>query len=189
MSETTTEQVTEEPIVETTTELTETAAPDLAAEVAKWKAMSRKNEERATENAAAAKRLAEIEEANKTEAERLQARAEAAEKLLAERDAKEALVALVAEIASEKKVPAAILRGATREELEEHADTYLASLPVIPGVPSADGLGNVGDPIGGAKQLTQADLDRMSAAGDDEGIVKAKAEGRLNDVLGIKSQI
>ena len=65
--------------------------PDPAAEVAKWKAMSRKNEERAKENEAAAKRLAEIEEANKTESEKLQARAEAAEKALAERDAKEAL--------------------------------------------------------------------------------------------------
>ena len=35
-------------------------------------------------------------------------------------------------------------------------------------------------------QLTEADLARMSAAGDDEGIVKAKAEGRLNNILGIK---
>jgi len=183
----TTEQVTED-AAETVAEPIETVTPDLAAEVAKWKALSRKNEERATENAAAAKRLAEIEEANKTEAEKLQARAETAEKALAERDAKEALAALVDVVASEKKVPAAILRGATREELEEHADTYLASLPVIPGAPSADGLGKVGEPIGGPTQLSLADLERMAAAGDDEGITKAKAEGRLNDVLGMKSQ-
>lgn len=187
MSDTTiTDPVTDPEAATTPEPAAEPAVPDPAAEAEKWKALSRKNEQRAKENEAAAKRLAEIEEANKTEAERLQARAEAAEKALAERDAKEALAALVAEVAAEKKVPAAILRGATREELEEHADTYLSTLPVIPNAPSADGLGKVGEPIGGVKQLTQADLDRMDKAGDSEGIVKAKAEGRLNDVLGIK---
>ena len=39
----------------------------------------------------------------------------------------------------------------------------------------------------GVAQLTDADLNRMAAAGDDDGIAKAKAEGRLNDVLGIKT--
>lgn len=52
----------------------ETDAPDtsaLAAEVAKWKEMSRKNEAKARENAEAAKKLATIEEQSKTETERL----------------------------------------------------------------------------------------------------------------------
>lgn len=35
------------------------------------------------------------------------------------------------------------------------------------------------------QQLTEVDVERMRAAGDDEGIVKARAEGRLNTVLGI----
>jgi len=52
------------------TEATETEAPDLAAEVEKWKTLSKKNEARAKENSAAAKRLAELEEAGKTEAEK-----------------------------------------------------------------------------------------------------------------------
>lgn len=37
----------------------------------------------------------------------------------------------------------------------------------------------------GASQLTQADLDRMKAAGDDDGIAAARAEGRFNKLLGL----
>lgn len=44
---------------------------DLAAEVEKWKALSRQNEQRAKENSAAATRLQEIEDAAKTETQRL----------------------------------------------------------------------------------------------------------------------
>lgn len=56
---------------------------DQAAELEKWKALSRKNEERAKTNAAAAAKLAEIEAANQTETQKLQAKAEAAEKAAA----------------------------------------------------------------------------------------------------------
>jgi len=45
--------------------------PDLAAELDKWKACARKQENRAKENAEAAKRLAEIEDAEKTESQKL----------------------------------------------------------------------------------------------------------------------
>jgi hypothetical protein len=52
---------------------------DLAAEVEKWKDLSRKNEARAKANADAAKRLAEIEDAAKSEADKLAERLTAAE--------------------------------------------------------------------------------------------------------------
>lgn len=45
-------------------------APDLSAELAKWKEQARKNEARAKENADAAKRLADIEAANATDLEK-----------------------------------------------------------------------------------------------------------------------
>lgn len=54
----------------TDTAATDGAEVDLAAEVEKWKGLSKKNEARAKENSAAAKRLAEIEEAGKTEAQK-----------------------------------------------------------------------------------------------------------------------
>lgn len=52
---------------------------DWEAEAAKWKALARKHETTARGNADAAKRLAEIEDAQKTEQQRLQDRATAAE--------------------------------------------------------------------------------------------------------------
>lgn len=57
---------------------------DKSAEVDKWKAMARKHEAEAKANAGAAKRLAELEEANKSEAQKMADRAASAE---AERDA------------------------------------------------------------------------------------------------------
>lgn len=109
-----------------------------------------------------ASRLDEIEEAQKTELQKAQERAEAAETALAKRDAEDALAALVDEVADAKKVPAVVLRGSTREELEAHADTYLASLPVIPNAPSADGLGAVGGTVTGSDD----DLDAAIAAAE-----------------------
>lgn len=170
-----TEIPTEQPVAPPveTTEVPPAEPVDLAAEVAKWKALSRKNEERAKENDAAAKRLAEIDEANKTEAEKLQARADAAEKALAEREAADTLQRLTAEVAEAKGVPAAVLRGATREDLEAHADTYLASLPVIPpvpAVPTAHGQGSIGAPIGSENDI-EARITAATAAGDWKTVI------------------
>lgn len=53
--------------------------PDLAAELAKWKALARKHEDQAKANKSAADKLAEIEAAQKTDAEKATERAEAAE--------------------------------------------------------------------------------------------------------------
>lgn len=70
---------------------------------------------------AAASRLAEIEEANKTEAEKAAARAEAAEKRAAELEA----TAIRAEVAAEKGVPFALLPRGSREEVEAAADALI----------------------------------------------------------------
>lgn len=126
---------------------------DALADVEKWKALSRKNEERASENAEKAKKFDEFEEKNRTELEKEKARADAAEKQLAERTAKETVEKLRGDIAAEKKladrkIPASALRGSTREELEAHADELLALVPEPPKAPSADGQGDEGEPIG-----------------------------------------
>jgi len=180
MSVNTETPATEEPEAATVEETPEAETPDLAAEVAKWKALSRKNEDRAKENEAAAKSWAETEEANKSESEKLLSRAEAAEKALAEREAKEATAALIAEVAKEKGVSPAVLRGATRDELEEHADAYLASIPVVPNAPSADGLGNVGDPIAGVVEIKT--LDELNSLTPAE-VNQARRDGRLKTLL------
>lgn len=137
-------------------ETPEGETPDLAAqleaalkEAEKWKSLSRQNEDRAKSNADKAKRLDEIEEANKTEVQRLTEQLEKATKTLAERDAADERKKLVSEIAEAHKVDARALRGSTREELEEHAEILKSMIPEPPAAPSADGQGASGDPIGG----------------------------------------
>lgn len=73
------ESSTTETEVNDDTSTDSTQEPDLAAELAKWKAMARKNEQAAKQNAKAAAKLAEIEEAGKSELERAQAAAAEAE--------------------------------------------------------------------------------------------------------------
>lgn len=98
-----------------------------------------------------ATRLDEYEEAQKTELEKANARAEAAEKWKADREAKDAAALLVAEVAEAKGVPASALRGATKEELEAHADEILALLPEKPKGATAASGGNRGDDIEGGE--------------------------------------
>lgn len=110
-----------------------------------WKTEARKHEARSKEwkakaeaNEAAAQRLAELEEAQKTEAQKAQdALSQAQADLAQERTAR-----LRAEVSADKGVPAALLAGSTREELEESADALIAfrgesgAAPQIPAVPT-----------------------------------------------------
>ena len=112
-------------------------ATDPVAEIEKWKALARKNETRAKENAAAAKRLAEIEDAAKTEQQRLEDRATAAER---ERD--EARVELTRlRMAARYGITEDdldLLGSGTDEEIEARAKRLaerLAPHPAAPAVP------------------------------------------------------
>jgi hypothetical protein len=111
-----------------------------ADEVSKWKELARKNEARAKENAEAAKRLAEIEESQKSETQRLEERAATAEK--ANADASQELMRLRIAIAKGRPEIAARLRGSTEEEIAADADELLALLDAAkaPGVKPGDVL-------------------------------------------------
>lgn len=105
---------------------TENRAPE--AQETDWKAEARKWESRAKENLAAAKahedaakRLAEIEESQKTEAEKAAERLQAAERRAVELEQK----ANRAEVAAAKGVPAELLTGSTVEELQASADALI----------------------------------------------------------------
>lgn len=133
---------------ETETEAQEEQTTDqTATEVEKWKALARKNEARAKENADKAKRLDDLEEAQKSETEKLVARAEAAEAKLAEREKAEAARALADEVAQAKGVSASVLRGSSKEELEAHADSILALMPEKPKAATPGSGGDRGDDI------------------------------------------
>lgn len=77
MSEESTAEVTETETAATESQETETTKPTETVEF--WKAKAREQEKRAKDNAQAAKRLAEIEEANKSEAEKAADRIKALE--------------------------------------------------------------------------------------------------------------
>lgn len=102
----------------------------LKAEMEKWREMSRKMEAQAKSNAAAAKKLEEIENSNKSELEKLQAAREAAEK-----DASTARLELLkVQIATSKGLnlaQAKRLVGTTEEELEADADELLTTFKPV----------------------------------------------------------
>ena len=143
-----------EPIVEQQTpaqgdaeiQPTEPAAEAPATPEVDWKAKAREWEKRAKENKAAADKLAELEESQKSEQQKL------AERLAeAERKASEAeLRAARSEVAREKGVPAELLVGSTVEELAEHADkllTFRGEAPRKPAAPPSNDQGNVGSAL------------------------------------------
>ena len=152
-----------------------------------WKAESRKWESRAKENLAtakanedAARRLAEIEEAQKTEAQKAQERVEVAEKRAAELE----LRSMRAEVAAAKGIPSELLTGTTKEELEAHADRLIefrGEQAQPPAGPIAPGEGSQRSDHKGLTQLTQEDITSMSP----QEINDARRAGRLNKLLGI----
>jgi hypothetical protein len=110
---------------------------DWQAEAEKWKTLSRKNEEQAKANAEAAKRLADLEESQKTEGQKLTE----ANRTLEDRAKKAELEACRMRIAIRKGLTEAQVKrllGTTEEELEADADELLeafktAEPPTAPG--------------------------------------------------------
>lgn len=148
-------------------------AAKLRADVEHWKAMSRKNEQRAKENAAAAAKLAEIEDAQKSEAEKLLAKLQDAEN----RAAAAEVARIRAEVAQAKGVPADLLTGTTEDELNAAADRLLAFRGPQQQAAVDYGRTTAQSPTA-PKQLTKADLKNMSP----QEIVAADKAGLLADV-------
>lgn len=154
---------------------------DWEAEARKWKDLSRKNEARAKDNAEKARLYDEAKEEGKSE---LQKALESVQKAEARAAALEAQV-LRAKVAAAKGVDADLLAGSTQEELEESADRLLAwrgdNAPKTPKAPPSSDAGERGTQIKAASQLTREDLQSMSPT----EIVKARKDGRLNNLMGV----
>lgn len=111
------------PAAPTPAEKTDAPPPaDPAQDTTDWKAEARKWESRAKENSTAAQRLAEIEEEKKTDEQKVADRIAAAEQRAADLEIK----ATRAEVAAAKGIPAELLHGGTKEELEAEADALIA---------------------------------------------------------------
>lgn len=184
MSESTTETVSEETTA-TETEVTATESTPTASteSLEEWKRNARKWEKLAKADAEAAAAWREYEAAQKPVQERL------AEELAATKAeaAKAQQELLRLQIASQKGITgdaARLLKGATQEELEAEADIILSMIQAaqanIPKTPTPDpSQGKPSSTTAGAiTDINQ--LDRMTP----EEIMKAKAEGRLDSLLG-----
>jgi hypothetical protein len=86
-----------------------------------WKAEARKWEARAKENSAAATRLTEIEEASKTAEQKAAERLAELEAKVTGYETRDQINAWKTEVAEATGVPAALLAGSTKEEIEAHA--------------------------------------------------------------------
>lgn len=165
-------------------------AKDWAAEAAKWKALSRKHEDSAKANADKAKRLDELEAANATEIEKAQKVAEQAKADAAAARAELAIAQAAVKHGLSSDDLELLGSHGTAEEIDARAEKLAARLKAVapPATASDFGAGDRGDDVkSGADQLTSADVSRLMAQGKHEEVVKARQEGRLNDVMGIKS--
>jgi len=178
MSETIDPVVDETP-AETVDPPAATDAPDPSAEAEKWKALARKNELRAKENADKAKRYDEFEEAQKSEQQKLIERAERAESALQAAETGR----IRASIAAKHGVPESLLTGSTEEALEEAAVALLAFKGVPPAAPSSDGQGRQGAPLDGQRKAQITSLDELNKLTPAE-VNAARREGRLDTLLG-----
>lgn len=170
--------ITETPAAEpeaTETVVEETPQPDPTAELEKWKALARQNEARAKANAEKAKRLDQIEEANKTELQRAQ---EAAATAAAE--AQQArLDALRARTAATAGVPENLLVGSNEEELTASVQALLAFKGAEPAAPRSSG----GTPPAGAAKPVVYRADQLNDPAFFQAhradILLAQREGRI----------
>ncbi|WP_436702399.1 hypothetical protein [Nocardioides sp. BYT-33-1] len=94
----------------------------------------------------------------------------------------------LAKVANLDPTDTAALTAAIEDAVEANPRLGAASAePTVraPAPNPAQGASSTGA-AGGTPQLTEADVKKLSEEGRHEEIVKAKAEGRLNDYLGIK---
>lgn len=105
---------------------------DHAAEAAKWKALARKNESQAKANADAAKKLAELEEKDKSEQQKLTDKATVAEKRAADAETARLRIEVALEKAPDGMSLAQVrklakrLSGDSQEEMEADAEELFA---------------------------------------------------------------
>src|SRR5690625_4339032 len=147
-----------------------------------WKAEARKWEQRAKENSAAAKRLAELEEAAKTEEQKRAEELEALRSKVAEYETREQINAWKAEVSKETGVPAAVLAGNTLEEIQAHAES-LEPLITPSAQPAAAAVPTIGNqPDRPAQSVPLKDQIAAAEAAGDKALVATLKAMQLGSV-------
>lgn len=172
------------------------ANADTAAEVEKWKALSREWEKRAKGNSKAASELEELrksqmsEQEKAVEAARQTGETEATSKFaqrLAVAEIKAALTGIVDDptvVIDELNLAKYVTDtgDVDAEAVTKLRDTFAA---LAKREPADFGAGNRGGDAGGKPQLTQDDVKRLTSERKFAEIEQARQDGRLNTVLGI----
>jgi len=143
-------------------------------------AQRQKLETAAQSNADKAKRLDDIEEANKSEIQKLQDQLTAAQNAANQ----SAIETMRAKAASAAGVPVELLTGSTPEEVQASADALKAFKGDTPKAPPADVQGNKGEAPIVDNQLTEDDVKRLYAGKKYAEIETARESGRLANILG-----
>lgn len=148
----------------------------LQTELEKWKALSRKNEARAKENAEKAGLYDEASEKNKSELQKAIERAEKAEARAAQAEK----VNVKSRVAAQKGIDPDLLPDGDEDTLTQIADRLIAWRDAAKpkGTPAA-AAGERGEKVGDVKQLTRDDLKSMSP----REIIRAQEKGQLADLM------
>lgn len=148
----------------------------LRAELEKWKSMSRKNEERAKENAEKAGLYDEASEKNKSELQKAIERAEKAEARAAQAEKANAK----SRVAAQKGIDPDLLPDGDEDAIAQAADRLIAWRDAAKpkGTPAA-AAGERGEKVGDVKQLTRDDLKSMSP----REIMEAQKKGQLAGLM------
>jgi hypothetical protein len=162
-------------------------APDFdpQAEIEKWKALARKHEDRAKANVDKARTFDDLQAkltGAQSEAEQARAAADAVNQRIAALEEANRVAqqeALRARVAAAKGVPEDMLQGNTLDELEAYADRLIAYRGGKPAETTAPMQGKQGDPLPGKRQLTEAEVEKLTP----DQLQKAMAEGLLGDLL------
>ncbi|WP_119697035.1 hypothetical protein [Microbacterium halotolerans] len=104
------------------------AETDYKAEARKWEKRAKENRELARANEEAARRLKEFEDAQKTEEQKTAERIAQLEKENTSYRQREQVQKWAGEVSETTGVPANLLRGSTREEIEAHANDLKGAL-------------------------------------------------------------
>lgn len=168
--------------VEQSSEDTQAQQSDLESQLRHWKAMSRKNEDRAKANAEKARKFDELEEQSKSELQKALEKATLAEQRAERAEAQ----ALRSRIGAKHGIDPDLLLGTTEEEINDYAQRLLAwrgDKPESndPPATSSNLSGDRGDKISGPRQLSREDLKNMNA----KQINQARKDGQLDELMGV----
>lgn len=151
------------------------AEVDYKAKYEETLAHSRTWEQRAKENKAAADELQQFKDAQKTAEEKQAEKVAALERENAAFKAEKQRAEWAKEISAETNVPAEVLRGSTREEIEAHAE-LLKSAFATPATPAAPAVPTIGvQPTSGNVSLNDQ-IAAAEAAGNTALVAALKAQ-------------